>query len=89
MLYDSFQRFNLCSIGRRFKDQNPGTYLSTLSTEQPVVREGHWQDTTVEEKVKHEAVHKLEVYKDTFLTKCFVLIHKPLLFSLFVKVWFI
>ncbi|KAK7477194.1 hypothetical protein BaRGS_00031579, partial [Batillaria attramentaria] len=48
--------------GRRFRDQSPGAYRSTLSSRQPVVIEGHWQDSTVEERVKHQSVSKLQTH---------------------------
>ena len=46
--------------GRRFKDQSPGAYRSTLSATQPVVVEGHWQDATAEEQDKLMSVNKLQ-----------------------------
>ncbi|KAL8603779.1 hypothetical protein ACOMHN_058514 [Nucella lapillus] len=46
--------------GRRLKDQSPGAYKSTLSSSQPVVREGHWQEATVQETDKHHSVAKLQ-----------------------------
>nr|KAG5692334.1 hypothetical protein BaRGS_033199 [Batillaria attramentaria] len=53
--------------GRRFRDQSPGAYRSTLSSRQPVVIEGHWQDSTVEERVKHQSVSKLQKRVNVFV----------------------
>ncbi|XP_025087629.1 uncharacterized protein LOC112560197 [Pomacea canaliculata] len=50
--------------GRRFKDLSPGAYRSTLSSQQPVIIEGHWQDITVEEQVKNETLQKLQIHLD-------------------------
>lgn len=47
---------------RRMEDMSPGKYRSTRSSQQPVVIEGHWQDVTVEEQMKHDTVHKLETH---------------------------
>ncbi|XP_060074536.1 doublecortin domain-containing protein 1-like [Ylistrum balloti] len=47
---------------RRMEDRSPGKYRSTRSSQQPVVIEGHWQDVTVEEQMKHDTVHKLETH---------------------------
>ena len=46
---------------RRIEDMNPGEYKSTRSSKQPVVIEGNWQEPSVEEQMKHDTVHKLEV----------------------------
>ncbi|XP_046543933.1 doublecortin domain-containing protein 1-like [Haliotis rubra] len=48
--------------GRRMEELNPGEYKSTLSTSQPVVIQGQWQELTPQEQVKHDTVHKLETH---------------------------
>ncbi|XP_041366917.1 doublecortin domain-containing protein 1-like [Gigantopelta aegis] len=48
--------------GRRFEELNPGEYKSTLSAHQPVIIEGHWQEPTVHEKMKHDTVHRLQTH---------------------------
>ncbi|XP_050408824.1 doublecortin domain-containing protein 1 [Patella vulgata] len=48
--------------GRRIESQKPGEYRSTLSSKQPVVKEGNWEQPTVEEKIKHDTVNKLETH---------------------------
>lgn len=62
--------------GRRFKDLSPGAYRSTLSSQQPVIIEGHWQDITVEEQVKNETLQKLQVcvYSSVYVCVC---VHAP------------
>ncbi|XP_071104619.1 doublecortin domain-containing protein 1-like [Haliotis cracherodii] len=47
---------------RRMDELSPGEYKSTLSTSQPVVIQGQWQQLTPQEQDKHDTVHKLETH---------------------------
>ena len=40
---------------------DPGELKPTRDSKQPVIIEGNWQEPTVEEQLKHDTVHKLEV----------------------------
>ncbi|ESO97509.1 hypothetical protein LOTGIDRAFT_152600 [Lottia gigantea] len=46
--------------GRRLESQKPGEYKTTLDSKKPVVKEGNWEQPTVEEAIKHKNVSKLE-----------------------------
>ena len=47
--------------GRRYEEQNPGSYKVTRNPYTPVLKEGHWQEPTLTELQKHDMVHQLQV----------------------------
>ena len=55
--------FNLCLLftGRRYTGQQPGHYVTTGSSVNPVVKRNHWQEPTYPEAVAHDEVHQLQV----------------------------
>lgn len=48
--------------GRRYGKQDPGDYRATSNPTQPVYIQGHWQDPTLDELQKHDAVHQLQMH---------------------------
>ena len=47
--------------GRRLEELNPGEYHATRNPQHPVMLEGHWQDPPLDELLKHDTVHQLQV----------------------------
>ena len=53
------------SPGRRLDELNPGKYQTTMNPARPVLIEGHWQDPSLDEQIKHDTVHQLQVSSTT------------------------
>ena len=47
--------------GRRFGGQQPGEFKGTSNPEQPVYKEGHWQEVTIDENEKMTLIDQLVV----------------------------
>ena len=47
--------------GRRLDELNPGEYHATRNRQHPVLLEGHWQEPSLDELLKHDTVHQLQV----------------------------
>lgn len=47
--------------GRRYVGQQPGDFKSTSNPEQPVYKEGHWQEVTLHESEKLTLIDQLVV----------------------------
>jgi len=69
-LFEIYVKIIFYSTARRMEDMSPGEYKSTRNSKQPVVIEGNWQEPTVEEQIKHDTVHKLEVNKQKVQSSC-------------------
>lgn len=55
---------------------DPGELKPTRSSRQPVIIEGNWQEPTVEEQLKHDTVHKLEVSEHNLKFEALIILCK-------------
>ena len=47
--------------GRRFQAGDAGEMMGTSNPDRPVYIQGHWQEATMDELMKHDTVHQLQV----------------------------
>ena len=47
--------------GRRLAGGAPGEYQGTSNPDRPVYVHGHWQEAPIDELLKHDTVHQLQV----------------------------